>query len=183
MSHSISPEDPNSRWMNWKPDIQIFTDVAKYEPTKPSKPGSDGFVGPYSGHFQKIEASEDSTGEGSVGFVGATFENPAAVARASAVLAAAGVINLELNGVRVAGVWSDLDGPGIRAALLAIGACDLPVTYLDGSSIPDRFKSRRVAGEAVPLAILVEMECSPEPWIVRDQLSTEIGWRKGARRG
>ena len=69
------------------------------------------------------------------------------------------------------GVWSDLDGREIRAALRVLEMDQRPVRYLDGAGIPIRYKARRVAGEAVPLNVLAEMEANPEqPWLVRDRL-------------
>ena len=44
------------------------------------------------------------------------------------------------------GIWSDLDGPEIRAALQEVG-------YLDGPGIPPPYSTRRVAGEAVSLGV------------------------------
>ena len=72
------------------------------------------------------------------------------------------------------GVWSDLDGPEIRAALRTTGADRLHLRYLDGAGIPDRFKLRRVDGEPVPMNVLAEMERQPaEPWKVRDRMLSE----------
>ena len=52
-----------SRWLTWKPH-QIFWNCPQEEPTKPTKPSFDGFVGSSPAHFQKIrlstEAPEDS---------------------------------------------------------------------------------------------------------------------------
>ena len=109
-------------------------------------------------------------------------EDSPAVVRARVILNAAGVRFLDLEGVRVVGVWSDRDGVEVRAALLATGAAGVPVKYLDAPDVPDRFKSRGVPGEAVPLGVLSAMERSPEPWKVRDALLAEMGW-KVARRG
>ncbi len=45
------------------------------------------------------------------------------------------------------GMWRDLDGPEVRAALRVLGADRLPVRYLDGPGIPARYKERRVADD------------------------------------
>jgi hypothetical protein len=98
---------------------------------------------------------------------------------ASAVLNWAGVriMTLEDGGTAI-GVWSDLDGPEIRAALRTLGEDHLPVRYLDGAKVPMRYKVRRVDGEPVPLNVLAAMEQNPvEPWKVRDRTLKHMGWR------
>jgi hypothetical protein len=63
-----------SKWLDWEPETRIFSKGPEGAPTKPTKPGSVGFVGPYPGQIQKIEAEPDPFGDGgfvgSVGFVG-----------------------------------------------------------------------------------------------------------------
>ena len=72
------------------------------------------------------------------------------------------------------GIWSDLDGPQIRAALAMLELGHLPVRYLDGADIPQRYRGRRVSGEPVPMNVLAEMERNPaEPWVVRDRMLNE----------
>lgn len=74
-------------------------------------------------------------------------------------------------------MWSDLDGPEVRAALRTFGSDRLPVRYLDGVGVPMRYKVRQVEGEPVPMNVLAEMERHPEePWKVRDRMLTEMGW-------
>ncbi len=98
------------------------------------------------------------------------------LARASAVLNRAGIRIMALEGGATIGVWSDLDGPEVRAALRAFRLDELPVRYLDGAGIPLRYKLRRAPGEAVPASVLIEMQRSAaEPWIVRDWLMKELG--------
>lgn len=98
--------------------------------------------------------------------------------RASGILSAAGVRLMELDGCMSVGVWSDLDGPEVRAALAVFGSGRLPVRYLDGAGVPMRYKARRVKGEPVPMAVLAEMERhAVEPWKVRDRMLNEMGWR------
>lgn len=58
--------------------------------------------------------------------------DPAELARASAVLNRAGVRIMQLAGAATIGVWRDLDGPEVRAALRTLGSDGLPVRYLDG---------------------------------------------------
>lgn len=62
MNTSVSAT--RSRWLDWQPKPQNFTESPKDEPTKPSKPGFVGFEGSPSVNSQKIEA-------GFVGFEGA----------------------------------------------------------------------------------------------------------------
>jgi hypothetical protein len=90
--------------MDWKP--RILADPAESEPTKPSKPGFVGFEGATSAESSEIEAAPD----------------PAELARASAVLNRAGVRIMALEGGATIGVWSDLDGPEVRAALRTFGS-------------------------------------------------------------
>jgi hypothetical protein len=150
-----------SRWMDWKPKAQISVDPAESEPTKPSKPGFVGFEGATSAEFPEIEAGPD----------------PAELARSSAVLNRAGVRIMALEGGPTIGVWSDLDGPEVRAALRTFGSDRLPLRYLDGAGVPIRYKVRRVEGEPVPMTVLAEMERHPaEPWKVRDRMLNEMGW-------
>jgi hypothetical protein len=99
------------------------------------------------------------------------------ITRAWRVLNDAGVRLMKLDGKVVVGIWSDLDGPEIRAALGILGSGDLEVCYLDGFNVPDRFKLRRVAGEPVPLNVLAEMERHLEsPWKIGDKLLEEVKW-------
>jgi hypothetical protein len=78
---------------------------------------------------------------------------------------------MQLEGVTTIGVWSDLDGPEIRAALRTSASDGVPVRYLDGAGIPMRYKLRRVAGGPVPTNVLAEMSKHPaEPWKVRDRM-------------
>jgi hypothetical protein len=137
-------------------------------PSKPTEPGFDGFVGSLSAESSEIEVGPD----------------PAELARASGLLKRAGVRIMALEGGATIGVWSDLDGQEVRAALRAFESDRLPVRYLDGATIPMRYKLRRVAGEPVPMSVLAEMERHPaDPWTVRDRLLNEMGWcSKGTRR-
>jgi hypothetical protein len=142
-----------NRWMDWKPKAQILRNSSESEPTKPTKPGFDGFEGATSGESQKIETA-----------------SAAESASACDVLNRAGVRIMALDAGATIGVWSDLDGREIRAALRALEMGSMPVRYLDGSGIPVRYKERRVAGEPVPINVLAEMErrqvdpmCCPDP--------------------
>jgi hypothetical protein len=103
--------------------------------------------------------------------------DPSELARASAVLNRAGVRLMALEGCATIGVWSDLDGPEVRAALRTYGSDGLPVRYLDGAGVPIRYKLRRVKGEPVPMSVLAEMERqAAEPWNVRARLLKEVRW-------
>ncbi len=140
---------------------RILAETAESEPTKPSKPGFVGFEGGTSAESPEIEAGPD----------------PAELARASAVLNGAGVRIMALDAGATIGVWSDLDGPEVRAALRTFGSERLPLRYLDGAGVPMRYKVRRVDGEPVPMNVLAEMERHPaEPWKVRDRMLNEMGW-------
>lgn len=98
--------------------------------------------------------------------------DPAELARAAGVLNRAGVRIMSLEGRATIGVWADLDGPEVRAALRILGADRVPVRYLDGAGIPMRYKLRRVAGEPVPMSVLAEMKQHPaDPWKVRDRMT------------
>jgi hypothetical protein len=47
------------RWFTWQPP-QIFKNPPRHAPSKPTKPGFDGFVGSDSRKTQKIDASGSS---------------------------------------------------------------------------------------------------------------------------
>jgi len=97
--------------------------------------------------------------------------DPEELARASAILSRTGVRLMALDGGMTIGLWSDLDGPEIRAALRAFGSEHVPVRYLDGAGVPMKYKVRQVDGEPVPMSVLAEMERHPaEPWGVRDRM-------------
>lgn len=40
-----------SKWLDWKPGTETIENVHEAEPSKPTEPGSDGFVGPLPGAF------------------------------------------------------------------------------------------------------------------------------------
>jgi hypothetical protein len=101
---------------------------------------------------------------------------PEELARASAVLAKAGIRLMRIDGADYVGIWSDLDGPEVRAALRAYGSGPLRVVYLDGD-VPMKYKWREVQGEPVPATVLAAMEQEPnQPWAVRDRMLKEMGW-------
>ena len=128
-----------SRWLAWVPETRILADAAESEPTKPSIPGSVGFEGAISEESPKMEA------------------HLADIAHASELLNRRGVRIMRLSEGETIGIWSDLDGPEIRAALRVLEVT-LPIRYLDGTGIPPPYRTRRVAGEAVPPDVLGEME-------------------------
>jgi hypothetical protein len=120
-------------------------------------------------------------------------------AQASVVLKNAGMRLMELEGGTTVGLWSDLDGPDVRAALRIFESYLLPVRYLDGSRVPMRYKVRRVHGEPVPMNVLSEMERLQEklaqyqralplseqpapaefPWTARDRMLSAMGCSPG----
>jgi hypothetical protein len=103
--------------------------------------------------------------------------DPAELARAGAVLNRAGIRIMALEGSATIGVWSDLDGPEVRAALRTFGSELLLIHYLDGAGVPMRYKVRWVDGEPVPMNVLAAMEQHPaDPWKVRDRMLSEMGW-------
>lgn len=150
-----------SRWMDWKPKARILANTARSEPTETTKTVSVVFVGATLAESPEIEAGPD----------------PAELARASGVLNRSGVRIMAIEGGATIGVWSDLDGPEVRAALRAFASDGLPLRYLDGAGVPMRYKVRRVEGEPVPMNVLVAMERhAAEPWKVRDRMLNEMGW-------
>ena len=166
----MNPSSTRSRWMDWTPKARILADPAERAPTKPSKAGSVGFDGDLSKESSKIEGGPE-------------------LMLARTVLTVADVRLLDLDGGRVVGIWSDLDCPKVRAALQLTGENNHPVRYLDGGSVPACYKSRRVPGEPVPMAVLTEMERSQadfqgdggpmegtHPWTIRDRMLNEMGW-------
>jgi hypothetical protein len=111
-----------------------------------------------------------------------TTPDRAALERADAVLSRAGVRLMTLENGPAIGVWSDLDGPEVRAALATFGLVGVPDCYLDGSRVPVRYKVRRVEREPVPMKVLAEMERHPaEPWKARDRMLNEMGWQPVGR--
>jgi hypothetical protein len=105
-----------------------------------------------------------------------TEPSPEELAHAATVLTKAGIRLMRIEGVDMVGIWSDLDGPEVRAALRVHGSDRVPVRYLDGD-VPMRFKLRRVPGEPVPQSVLTTMEKhAAEPWKVRDRMLEEMSW-------
>jgi hypothetical protein len=141
------------------PPSRISDDLLKDEPTRPSEPGSVGFAGDTPAESQEIEQSQEE------------------IDAALKVLNRAGVRLMELGGGATIGLWSDLDGPEVRAALHTFGLERLPMRYLDGGGVPMRYKARCVEGEPAPMNVLNEMEQHPEePWKVRDRMLNQMGW-------
>jgi hypothetical protein len=91
------------------------------------------------------------------------------------VLNRAGVRILILETGPAIGIWSDLDGPEIRAALRTLGNAELAVRYLDGAGVPMDYRAPSIEGEPVPTEVLKEMERqTAEPWNIRDRMLKEI---------
>jgi len=157
---TLSPPT-GSRWMNWKAKARKSENSTVDAPTKPSKPNSVGFEGAPSPESPEIEEGPD----------------PAEWGRACGVLNRTGVRIMALDGGATIGVWSDLDGPEVRAALRTFGTERLPVRYLDSAGVPMRYKARRIEGEPVPKSVLAALEQHPaDPWKVRDRMLSEMGW-------
>jgi hypothetical protein len=167
-----------SRWLAWRPDTPILEKTASRGPSKPSKPlpgttdktiktGFDGFDGPLLVKSPKIEAPR-----------AAEPSDQEDLAAAAALLNRTGcrVMRLDQRDPSTIGIWSDLDSPAIRSALHILGVDELPIRYLDGPGVPLRYKLRHVAGEPLPESVRLEMERSPEPWRVREQMLGR-GWR------
>jgi hypothetical protein len=157
MSTTASTTPSRSRWFDWKPKARILPDSAESEPTKPPKPGCVGFEGAASVDSPEIETESVD------------------LERACAVLDRTGVrIIVAISGAAAIGIWSDLEGPEVRAALRTLQLDKLPFCYLDGAGTPTSYKVRRVKGEPVPMSVLCEMEGHPsEPWKVRDRMLSE----------
>jgi hypothetical protein len=60
---------------------------------------------------------------------------------------------MRLDGVTTVGVWRDLDGPEIRAALRALGMGTIPVVHLESTQVAPAYRVRRVAEQAKPLGL------------------------------
>ncbi len=166
MSGATAQPAARSRWLNWQPKGGILAERAESEATKPPKPGFVGFEGATSADSPEIEAETEQA------------------RRARRLLNRAGVRIMILETGANIGVWSDLVGPEIRAALRTLGNAELPVRYLDGAGVPMHYKARQLEGEPVPMEVLSEMERQPaEPWKVRDQMLNEMGWRNPAEQG
>lgn len=173
------------RWKNWKPKSQGLTGPAESGPPA-VPPGPQKFGdSPGSEPSKPTKPPSGSSGGGFVGFVGSTSAKSQKIeaaptepewAAANAVLGRAGVRLMTLPEGVCVGIWSDTDGPEVRAALRIFGSDTLPIRYLD-SDVPMRFKLRRVPGEPVPASVLAAMEqCPTEPWVIRDKMLAEMGW-------
>ncbi len=153
-----------SRWLAWKPNGGILAEGADSGPTKPSELGSVGFEGAFPADPFEIETETKQA------------------RRARRLLNRAGVRIMTLENGATIGLWSDLDGPEIRAALRTLGNAELPVRYLDGAGVPMDYKARRAEGEPVPMSVLSEMERHPaDPWRIRDRRLNEAADMKATR--
>jgi hypothetical protein len=146
-------DNSRSRWLDWQPG-QSFQSSLEREPTKTTKTDFGGFVSPQHGQIQEFEHVNE------------------AIEQAAALLNRTGArMVVFAAGDEATGIWSDLDGPEVRAAIQTLGRDDLPVVYLDSPRCPNHYKVRRVPGELTPLPVLSEMEAAAsEPWRVRDEL-------------
>jgi len=99
-------------------------------------------------------------------------------ARWGKVLSDAGVRLMMIDGQMVVGIWSDLDSPRLRQALAFYENNHEPWRYLDGPGIPDKYKTRNVPGgeNPLPISVLMRMQQSTEPWVVRDEFIRIKHW-------
>jgi hypothetical protein len=98
------------------------------------------------------------------------------LATVSAIMNRTGCRLMELDGRVTIGIWADLDGPEIRAAIRAFG--NPPVKYLDSAGIPQRYKVRDIPGKPLPAEVLRAMLQNPiDPWRTRDDTLATMNWR------
>ncbi len=102
------------KWLRWEP--RNFADSPKPEPTEPTKPGFDGFVGSHLRESQKIAG-------GNVGFEGTDIGAAKELATTDALarVNAAGVRMTTHQGERVIAVPEAQDTPLLRQALATLG--------------------------------------------------------------
>jgi hypothetical protein len=61
--------------------------------------------------------------------------------------------------------------------LRVLGYGDLPIRYLDSSTVPDIYKVRKDDAKPIPLDVLQSMQAASEkPWEVRDRLLSDLTW-------
>jgi hypothetical protein len=89
---------------------------------------------------------------------------------ATALLNRTGVRIMRLEAGDAIGVWTDRDSASIRQALRLLAMDELPIRYLDGPDVPDRYKLRPIPGDPVPNPVREAMEKSSEPWKVRSRM-------------
>jgi hypothetical protein len=158
-----------NRWANWmpKPSPEPSKEVPKKAPESSTE-------------IRREPSQEVETVEAHLG------PSTDTLSRTSAELFHAGVRFVEIDGAMYVGIWSWMDGVGLRAALRDIGSELVPIVYLDGpnNSISEGFREYRgdpeLDREPPPLAVVEAMYHNPEtPWKVRSRMFKEIGWRPG----
>jgi hypothetical protein len=153
--------------MKWKPK-RISANPAETEHPKPAEPRFVGFEGATSAESAVIEAGAYAT----------------ELAGARSILKKFGVRIMSAAQSVSVGVWSDLDGPELRAALADVKLDRLPLRYLDSRGVPLPYKVRAVEGDPIPLSVLLEMERqAAEPWKIRDRMLSEMCWQRKVQRG
>ena len=110
----MSQPPDESRWMTCQP--RILATTPEMAPTKPSEPGSVGFVGAIQEEYDEIRADDSYLD------VIQTMEE---------LLRNAGVVFMDLEGIATIGFWNDLDSPDIREALRVLGKDCERILYLD----------------------------------------------------
>lgn len=144
-----------SRWLDWKPKARILENSAENEPTKPSKPGSVGFVGATLTNPPKIEAEQDPAadrggGDRGAGDRGGGHLGGAESGRPSVLLDLTGCRLIRLDDVFTIGIWRDLDAPELRGAIAVAGLVNLPVRFLDEDDLPERYRVRSLRAPLRP---------------------------------
>jgi hypothetical protein len=172
--HTPERGDTSDKSSSWFTSVTSVTRFGKNE-----KSGEDAPDLPTPEESPGIEPTPDPTESesGFEGFAGSpSAESPRIESAAyRGILNRTGVRIMALESETAIGVWSDLDGPEIRAALHVRGLDRYPLRYLDGTGVPMPYKLRMVKGDPVPKDVLAEMERNPaEPWKVRDRMLNEM---------
>ncbi len=120
-----------SKWREWQPGQNILKGATQ-EPSKPSKPGSDSFVGSYPGLSEIF--SPESPGQDAI---------DAAIALLKSVEARLWTDN---DCRLYIGIWECVDSVGVRQAV-AVAFPQAKLLHLERPEVPLRLKmmSRRVA--------------------------------------
>ena len=141
-----------SKWLAWQPEARINRDAPSIAPTKPSKPGSVGFEGALVGDSRFVRPN--CKGSGAASYPTAAKRNvPAAPVGESAtgegdtlqsalrLLNERGCRSMNFNGQRVIGCWPELDDRDFQEALKLVKMDHLPVRWLGGPTIPEKYRT------------------------------------------
>ena len=127
------------RWLDWKPGSALRGSEVR---SRVVTPGSEGFEGTGQPGVPRIRGEDD---------VPQQRPNQQAIDRAVAVLNAAGVRLMRLDGVLTVGVWSGSAGLEVQA-LRVLEMDQLGVRPLEDTGIPDRYKVCRIQERHAPLS-------------------------------